>query len=261
MGWLYERSLYTKDVNWVVHEIFEYDITKANISMLLQYGYITPNEFKMYSEMPKLQRQIAIGRLQKIQTYNNAIQKGLEHARKELFTLNNIKDEETISIKKDAVYVIRRLNVTDFGNIHFTLRGRYSIFMNIMGLEIYFYYDEVNDTYDIEVKGINDSVLYKHEPFMSILCNALKKVQQGNVQAAIQYIMDIRTKYVSKELPTEYYREFHRGSWYSLANCSYYADELTEEEKVSLKKYISTIYNDTFLTKFLSFLIEMEFTR
>ena len=62
---LYKRTLYTKKVQYIINEIHEYDISKANISILLQGGYISQNEYNMYLQMSKMQREIAIGNLQK----------------------------------------------------------------------------------------------------------------------------------------------------------------------------------------------------
>ena len=48
---LYKRTLYTAKAKWIIHEIFEYDISKANISILLQNGCITDKEYVMYSQI------------------------------------------------------------------------------------------------------------------------------------------------------------------------------------------------------------------
>ena len=260
MNELYKRTLYTIKAKWFIHEIFEYDISKANISILLQYGYISPAEYNMYAQMNRMQRQISIGRLQKNPEYKNAIANGFENARKELIVQNSINEEDIVSIKKDAMYVLRRLQVTDFGHIHFTLRGTYTIFINCMGLEIYFYYDELTDNYDIQVKGISDELLPLHEAFMSVICEALRMVQKGDIKSAIEYIATIRTKYFNGELPVEYYREFNRTSVYKLSGCNYGVMDLSEAEKRHLT-CIDMTYNNTFLMEFHRILMEMMFTR
>ena len=38
---LYKRSLYTKKVSYLINEIYEYDISKANVSILLESVMIT----------------------------------------------------------------------------------------------------------------------------------------------------------------------------------------------------------------------------
>jgi len=261
MNELYKRTLYTIKAKWLIHEIFEYDITKANISILLQYGYISPKEFEMYSQMNKLQRQIAIGRLQQNPMYSNAINRGFEEARKSLIAVNDIREDDIVSIKKDALYVLRRLNITDFTNIHFTLRGTYSIFLNCMGLEIYFFWDERTDDYDIQIKGINDDKLYLHEAFMSIICDILRYVQQGDLQSAMSYITEIRERYNSKDFPIECYREFNSNSSYRLIGRNFGVSDLTEEEKISLRQFIDKSYNMTFLLELHKILMEIMFTR
>ena len=260
MNELYKKSLYTIKAKWLIHEIFEYDISKANISILLQYGYISPTEYNMYAQMSRMQRQIAIGRLQKIPMYNQALSNGFEMARKELVVQNSINEDDIVSIKKDAMYVMKRLSVTDFGHIHFTLRGTYSIFISCMGLELYFFYDELNDDYDIQVKGINDELLPLHEAFLSIICNALRKVQQGDISSAMNYINTIRSRYLDRELPIECYREFNRTSLYMIDGCSYGVMNLTDAEKEVLKDRILLNWNNLFLTEFGRILFEMLFS-
>ena len=261
MNELYKRSLYTIKAKWLIHEIWEYDINKANISILLQYGFISQNEFNMYSQMNKLQRQIAIGRLQQNPEYAKVISTGFEESRKSLIMSNDIKEDEIVSIKKDAVYTLKKLDVIDFGNIHFTLRGLYQIFLICMGLEIYFNWDERTDSYDIQVKGINDDKLYLHEPMISAICDILRNVQTNNIKVAMQMITQLRHKYVNFELPIEYYREFNSSSAYRFKGMDYGVIDLTEDEKVSLKKFIEPGYNNAFLVELHKILMEILFTR
>ena len=258
---LYKRTLYTAKAKWIIHEIFEYDISKANISILLQNGCITDKEYVMYSQMGKLQRQIAIGNLQKNPKYSAIINAGFEKARKCLIQQNNIAEDEIVSIKKDALCVLRRLDYTDFGNIHFSLKSVFSMFIMCMKLEIYFYYDERNDNYDIQIKGISDDLLPLHETFMSILCEILRLVQQKNLPAAMQFMTQIRQQYSAGELPIECYREFNVNSSYRLKGMDYGVLDLSPEEKVTLKPFIETGYNNMFLLELHKILMEMMFTK
>ena len=58
---LYKRSLYTKKVSYLINEIYEYDISKANVSILLESGMITQETYDMICQMPKYQSEDAIG--------------------------------------------------------------------------------------------------------------------------------------------------------------------------------------------------------
>ena len=61
---LYKRTLYTKKVSYLINEIYEYDISKANVSILLESGMITQETYDMFCQMPKYQREVAIGYMQ-----------------------------------------------------------------------------------------------------------------------------------------------------------------------------------------------------
>lgn len=252
---LWKRTLYTKKVKWLIHEIFEYDISKANISILLQYGYISEREFNMYAQMNRLQRQIAIGRLQQDPKYARVINDGFVEARKALILTNNIQDEDIISIKKDALYVLNRLNHTDFGYIRFTLRGNYSIFLYCKGLEIYFYYNEREDDYNIEIKGINDDKLYLHQDYISFICDVLRLVQKNNVKDAIQLMMEFGKQYNAGSLPISYYREFNADSMYRIGNFGML------DANESYKSVLNPSYNYQFNTELFGILTEIMYTR
>lgn len=257
----YKKTLYTTKASWILSEIFEYDIAKANISILLEYGYISPQVFNMYSQMNRINRQIAIGRLQQDKTYSSVISRGFEESRRKLYEANDLNEDDIIAVKKDAVYTLKKLNVTDFGAIHFTLRSKFRIFISIMNLEIYFYWNEVTDEYDIQIKGINDDKLYYHQYMISSLCDILRYVQIGNINEAIKSMFELRIKYINKELEPEYYREFNNESMFRISNSTYYVFDLTETEKLAYKELIDSSFNNVFLTELHGILVNMKFAR
>lgn len=215
---LYKRTLYTKKVRFIINEIYEYDIAKANISILLQGGYITPNEYNMFLQMPKMQREIAIGNLQKDQKYAKILSNGFEMARKNLIEANNLTEDDIVSIKKDAFYVLRRLRHTTFGNIDFTLRNSYHMFIYCRGIEIYYGMNEFdgNDSGIIDIKGINDNKLSLHMSYLSFLAYIFKYVLNNNTPMAIQELMSFIQKYNNRELDIDYYREFNAESMFRI---------------------------------------------
>lgn len=75
---LYKRTLYTKKVRFIINEIYEYDIAKANISILLQAGIIKQREYDMFSQMTKYQREVTLGYMQKTPLIGEALKKGLK---------------------------------------------------------------------------------------------------------------------------------------------------------------------------------------
>ena len=205
---LYKRTLYTKKVQYIINEIHEYDISKANISILLQGGYISQNEYNMYLQMSKMQREIAIGNLQKDSKFSKVISDGFMQARKCLIEANNLTEDDIVSIKKDAFYVMKRLQYTSFNNIKFTLRNSYHMFIYCRGIEIYYGMNEFdgNDSGIIDIKGINDNKLSLHMSYLSFLAYIFKYVLNNNTPMAIQELMSFIQKYNNRELDIDYYR-------------------------------------------------------
>lgn len=214
---LYKKSLYTKKVKYIINEIYEYDIAKANISILLQGGYITQREYNMYLQMSKKQREIAIGNLQKNPKFSKIINEGFEWSRKNLIEANGLTEDDIVSIKKDAFYVMKRLQYTTFGNIEFTHRNSYHMYIYCRGIEIYYGMNELDDSGDVlDIKGINDSKLGLHSFYLSFISYILRQVVQGNIVNAIQELMTFIQRYDKRELGIEYYREFNAESMYRI---------------------------------------------
>ena len=161
---LYKRSLYTKKVRYLINEIYEYDISKANVSILMESGMITQETYDMFCQMPKYQREVAIGYMQKNKKISDALKIGFENSRKMLIEYNGLIEDDVLSIKKDAFYVLRKLNQTKFGLINFTLRNRYDIYINCCNIEIYYGLNALDNTDDsvIDIKGITDDNLKRY---------------------------------------------------------------------------------------------------
>ena len=79
---LYKRTLYTKKVRFIINEIYEYDIAKANISILLQAGIIKQREYDMFSQMTKYQREVTLGYMQKTPHIGEELKEGFKIERK-----------------------------------------------------------------------------------------------------------------------------------------------------------------------------------
>ena len=74
---------------------------KANISILLEEGYITQGQYDYFYKADRNERQIKIGLMQKNDPkIIKVLDEGFKKARYNLVSSNNIQDDEIISIKK-----------------------------------------------------------------------------------------------------------------------------------------------------------------
>lgn len=257
---LYKRTLYTKKARFIINEIHEYDIAKANISILLQGGYISAKEYNMYSQMNKLQREIAIGNLQKDPKYSRIISNGFENARKQLIESNGLTIDDIVSIKKDAFYVMKRLYNTQFGCINFTLRNSYNLFMICRGIEIYYGYNELNGII-VDIKGINDNKLYLHSAYLSAIGYILELVCKNYVNEAIQELISFMRAYDNRELDVDYYREFNSSSMIRIGNMGYGVTFIDEKDKDYYKDAIDISNNQMFNRELFGILTDIKFNK
>lgn len=267
---LYKKVNYIVDVPLMINaNIVEYDISKANISMMLSYGLISQEEFNRYASMDKMTREVNIGRRIKNDNgeltesgmrINKCITEGIKNAKRLLFEYNQIPTEAVVRIANDAVFVNGLLKYTDFDLnnnniiISFKQKNVFNIMMNLGLVTIFINDNPMANSIDVDVKGIKDNLLPKHKAFLEFICNLLSDMQRSGKETALLIFNDFYKKYVSRELPVEYYREFNATSSYRFTKGhQYYFDDITENYKDKL----DIEYNLSVLRKIYSAILDL----
>lgn len=256
---LYEKINYSANVPFIFSKsIYEYDIEKANISILYSKGIISKEYYDKLYHAYKLQRQIAIGNLQKQNSeITHILQKGIIEAKKELFELNDIDPGKVLSIKNDAVFLIGKiLNITSVlnDNVKFILKNSYNSFVRLSGIEVYYMYNRTTGNEAYSIKGLGKSE-YLHEEYMiDFILFILSSIQTESIESTIGYIKDFYNQYINRNLPIGYYREFNSSSKYIIGEYAVndIIDTIDNKNKLNisynanilkiLMQYISTIY-------------------
>lgn len=265
---LWENDSYTSPVNCLINQnIYEYDIKQANISILLETGVIDKNMFNYYANLPKLDREISIGLLQRDNPdISKVLKNGFVEARKSLITSNSISEFEIINIRKDAIFTTRKLSHIDFGNIHFKEKNIYTSYYRILGLTFLYGYKYIGDsrvnieTY-LDIKGIDKNSLKYHKGYLldifsSIIIGAEKET---NLFDVINFIRDFLVDYVNLNVDINYYREFNSESKFRLKDSNYGLISIT---KSSIDPIIFNIeYNRGILERFYQVLLSEAFDR
>lgn len=240
MNNLYKQINYISDVDYLISTyIREYDISKANINVLYKYGAISKAQYDNYYIMDKKAREISIGLLLRDNPeLNLVLQNGIIEAKRLFFEANNIQEEDVLTIKNDAVFIINKIpNVCVFDNIEFSLKNIYTSFYKLQYVELYYYFDIVTGTEKLDVKGIKDEILPLHEPyFLEFLKVLFNSAQAYPIQDTIDIVTTFYTKYIGLELEAGYYREFNSLSKFRLKDISNYyssfgVDIISENEK------------------------------
>ena len=250
---LYEKVNYTMNVdNLISHYIREYDIVKANINILYREGLLSKERYDYFYNLPKMEREVAIGILQRNENYSRALKNGIIRAKKEFFEANNIQDWQVLAIKNDAIYLIDiPALITKIDNIEFKLKNIYTSFYHIDKYECYYYKDPMGSNEILDVKGISDSNLELHKNyFLEFLKTVFDMAQKEPVENILEFLKAFNENYMALNLDVEFYREFNAESLYALKQTlSDYNSYKSRCVDKSMKKHLDISYNTYIIRK------------
>ena len=261
---LWDKKNYLAPYPYIIAKnIYEYDIKKANISVLYSIGAITKEHYDMLFSLPKIDREIEIGYMLKYSdSLSDKLSEGIKSYRQKLFESNDLSDLDILAIKNDAVFVIsKKLTHTRFGIVEFALKNTYSTFLKLNNIEVYFKSDMVNETVQLEIKGISDDKLemYHHQYMATIIADVLYYAEIGDINEGLTYISQKYNEYIERLLPVGFYRTFDPMSQYIFdINGGKYALDTCDERS---KPLLDISCNLNILRQLYGFLTNLYFQR
>lgn len=232
--------------------LIEYDISKADISVLRDANILSEEEYQYFLVAPKKERNIAIGKLRgRCPEVTTILKNGIENARKIFIESNNIQNSNILEIRNDAIIIIGReaehLKITD--RVSFRPVGNYTSFYKINEVEYFYFYDIVSKTELLDIKGLGDEAIALHKNYMlDFLLELFYTSQIEGPKQAITLLSYFHTNYINKDLDIGYYRELRSMSKFKLIDNasmvgSIFADSLTNYDK----RYIDIGFNENIL--------------
>lgn len=213
---LYKRDTYlNRDIPFIYGtNIYEYDMHHAGISICKYFDLLPASEIERIETKSKNKKQIAVilGKLQRSNPeFKKNLAQGFIDAREIFFRENGLRDEDVLSIKKDAIFTFRICDYQVFNEITFSLKNHYTSFVHTDQYE-YYYSDE-----KLDVKGINDSHLYLYKDhIMKFISKVIYKIENETKEDVLRYIRVFSDRYKKLELDPEYYRPFNQeGNFHS----------------------------------------------
>lgn len=221
---LYLRDTYlNKNIDILSNQIIiEYDLKSANTSLCREYKLLPTEKIDKIANMKREDRVKTIGKLmRKDSEFKEGLKSAFVDIRRRFFGANKIQDGDILAIRKDAIFCLREVEQDTFGYCKFSSKNRYSSFLRLDRLELYynskgkFYGDKAI----VDVKGINDDILMKHDEFMLEFFRTLfKHIETSPKATQIHYVRRFVDKYKRRELEVGYYREFNQDSIIRLNN-------------------------------------------
>lgn len=188
--------------------IFEYDMKLGGFNIAREYKLLPEKRLKELESYSKNKIHTLIGIHCKDKNYLEKQQEGFKNARKAFFESNDIEDYELLSVKKDALFVLKRCDTpSEFKYIEFVEKNFYTSYIYTGTLELYYF------NHDIDVKGIGDDMLPVHaDGMLKFIDKIFNFMEFSNKKTAFKYIRKFVDDYKSYNLPVEYYREFSSAS-------------------------------------------------
>lgn len=228
--------------------IYEYDLSKANISALLYGGVIDQYKYDYYASIDKRLREIAIGNMEKANEEIGRIKAaGITEAKRLLCEANQIQDQEVFEIRNDAIFILNRdLEYTDFGIFKFVKKNIYNSFLNLKNIEIFHGFNPVTQMDTIDVKGIKDEILERHcNGWILFFADIFYYIENGLLTDAIQYTNKIYEDILLRRADINLYREFNSDSLFRIEGklSDYQVDVITNDyvPLISIKENISML--------------------
>lgn len=232
---LCRQKKYRSNVKFIIDcNIVEYDITAANVSILTDRGIISNSDRELLMELPKLDREIAIGMQLRDNKINyDEIATGIADAKCELMRLNNFSDEDIFLIDNDALYIINKplaknLQVGKYTS--FRVDNIWSSYCRLSNsIELFYFYNRYQNVEKFRAKGLGASASLHQNFFISFLKELFFTAQNSGIKDAIEFLQNFYKAYIDKTLDIGFYREFTSAGRYaanisSITNSKYYMD-------------------------------------
>jgi hypothetical protein len=197
--------------------ILEYDMTAAGLSVLRERGLVSSKEGEELAALPKAERVVAVGMLcREDDNILNELERGTKQAVATFCHENGFTDEDIISVKRDAVYVLRPARILQVGKfLNFRESGKYSSFYNLSGIEMYY----SCWTKSIVVKGLGKGIEVDHrEYFLKFLRGIMDLAENLHSDRLLPILAQRRREYVTIKSTYECYKEMGPNNAYKLKN-------------------------------------------
>ena len=251
--YIWSQTNYLAPIGFIFDaKIVEYDIRKANISVLYSKRAISKEQYETFLNMPKEQREISIGMMIRHDpSLQSALSDGIRNARKALCDILNLSNGSILAIKNDAIYVIYRGYVPKLNDIQindyvaFVVKNVYDSFYFLNRIKLYYSYDPIESKESMDIDGLGDYGIEKCKPFLDILSEAFYRTKIGGCKSGLDYVNSIYIPFIHKEFPLECYRRldpqarFDLVYWFEPSQMRYQADILVEESLNAIDPYFN----------------------
>lgn len=219
----YKDRYLNTEIRFLINTVIvEYDMKDAGLSLIKKYKLLDKKMIKdlqhlndmVFPDEPKKGKHLANVKIGKMQIKNKVLKEGLKQgyieARDQFLTKNNLDERTILSIKKDAIFVTKKVEHTQLDDfINFREKNIYKGYLLIGKIEIYY----MDNKLDIKNLGEEGEEIHK-EYFLKFIYKFFKKAESSTKGEVLRFIRIFLDKYKRLELESEYYIQFRPNGKY-----------------------------------------------
>lgn len=222
---IYKKDRYIAPYEWLISvPIREYDLAKANISILLDQDLISQKQYDYYASLPKHRREIEIGLLVKRdRSILDGLKRGFVNARRLFIEANEIEESRILYIDKDSITTVEKaVKYTTLNkNLKFILKNEYTSFYRVFLVDFLYFNDNHREYF--RIKNANNEFMHKKH-VNGMLELALTIAYDGQFNPVVDTLRMINyayRRYTQRELDLDFYREFNPRSRFKFLSTPY----------------------------------------
>lgn len=259
---LWANDRYVAPYDWLISkDIREYDISKANISILLDLNIISKKQYEYYKKLPKHKREVYIGLyLRDNPSASKSLSYGFKEARRIFMQSNQINDQDVLYIDKDSITVINKLikytKISD--HVEFVNKVSYTSFYRLFGIDFLYYNNNIIEYYRLKYSNDEMMRMLHSNGILDMILSFAYTAQNdtNNLQQTISLVRNCYNMYISRRMDINFYREFNQASLFKLIDnggvYTYYSNQLRDDCDRSM---IDISYNASIIRQFFKYYV------
>lgn len=213
---MHEKMLwYNDNIQFLINQnIVEYDMVAASLSVSEVLHLLPKNVIDELKLLPKEKRTKKVGCLQRDdKEYSEKLLSGIRNIRKEFLTINELNEENVITLHSDAVFFSSKKKINNIvHDVEFKHKNTWSSYIRYNRIEM-FYNNGV-----IDYKGIPQEMIYQHTLGLNKYLIKIFEMLEDKDPDIYDYISTFQKNYLQDKLPEYYYQSFGKVGRYKLDN-------------------------------------------
>lgn len=208
----YRKQLWLNpDIDYIFNaDIVEYDMTDAGFSLIQEFHLLPDYQIDALARIKKgMVRHIEIGKLQRNnQLFSTQLNDKFAEMRLVFIDMNGLSDDDILTVKKDAIFTLKRCDRIEFGKVKFRPKNKYSSYVrfpSINNMELFY-------NGEIEMKGMSNLCLNRHRLYMQTFLQKIIEMIEEKDSRTKRWLMKFISDYKFRELEDPYYLEFNNRS-------------------------------------------------